>query len=277
MAEKAAEGAKGRPVAFLPWVDRGEAGDEGWAPAAPDSDGPESAGRPPEASSQVAEAPRPAGRKAAVAGSESTAPDERASHSSERIAELSAHVARRAPAFVEDADDTEDGEPIEVPEEIDPEQVADRIVRGLSRKSLSVAEVEARLYTEGVAEKDALEILERFTRFGYLDDLRMAEQLVVSLRDRKKLGRSSIQQELRARKIDPEAIASALDELDGDDEYRTALELARKRLPSLRSLSDEVAERRLTGFLARRGYAGGLVQRVVRETIRKPGSSVRFR
>ncbi|MDY0913071.1 regulatory protein RecX [Rathayibacter festucae] len=211
------------------------------------------------------------------------------------IAELSAHVARRdtapsaAPAQSSRADDTaavdsveddaaeEDSFAEDLPEEPDPEQIADRIVRGLSRKSLSVAEVEARLYTEGVAEKDAIDILERFARFGYLDDYKMAESLVLQLRERKKLGRSSIMQELRARKLDPDAIATALDEFDGDDEYRTAMELARKRLPSLRSLSDEVAERRLTGFLARRGYAGALVQRVVRETVRKPGSSVRFR
>lgn len=237
MGEKAAEGAQGRPVAFLPWV----RGDDEQAVAS--SEGSDA--RDVDARSSVAD----------------------------RVAELSAHVAMREPRFDEAPGDSEP----EAPEEPDPEQIADRIVRGLARKSLSVAEVEARLYTEGVPEKDALEIVERFTRFGYLDDFRMAEQLVVSLRDRKKLGRSSIQQELRARKLDPEAIASALDELDGDDEYRTALELARKRLPSLRSLSDEVAERRLTGFLARRGYAGALVQRVVRETIRRPGSSVRFR
>lgn len=237
MGEKAAEGAPGRPVAFLPWV---RSDDEQALSSSEGSDV-----RHIDARSPVAD----------------------------RVAELSAHVARREPRFDEAPDDSEP----EGPEEPDPEQIAERIVRGLARKSLSVAEVEARLYTEGVPEKDALEIVERFARFGYLDDFRMAEQLVVSLRDRKKLGRSSIQQELRARKLDPEAIASALDELDGDDEYRTALELARKRLPSLRSLSDEVAERRLTGFLARRGYAGALVQRVVRETVRRPGSSVRFR
>ncbi|PPF66804.1 hypothetical protein C5C18_09115 [Rathayibacter tritici] len=266
MAEKAAEGAGGRPVAFLPWVDRSAAEDEGWAPAAPDTERPGAS-----AQSRESEAPGANEPKSTNRGAGGSAVG---SGGSERIAELSAHIARRAPAFIEDADDEE---AVEGPREVDPEQVADWIVRGLSRKSLSVAEVEARLYTEGVAEKDAFEIVERFTRFGYLDDLKMAEQLVVSLRDRKKLGRSSLQQELRARKLDPDAIASALDELDGDDEYRTALELARKRLPSLRSLSDEVAERRLTGFLARRGYAGGLVQRVVRETIRQPGSSVRFR
>lgn len=237
----------GRPVAFLPWVSEGE--------------------RESEASVSA-----PA---VAEAGDERT----------DRIAELSAHVARRSavPAAVaEVSEDTPefpdaDEDVSELPEEPDPEQIADRIVRGLARKSLSVAEVEARLYTEGVAEKDALEILDRFARFGYLDDHRMAEQLVTQLRERKKLGRSSIMQELRARKLDADAIATALDELDGDDEYRTAVELARKRLPSLRSLSDEVAERRLTGFLARRGYSGALVQRVVRETVRKPGSSVRFR
>ncbi|WP_094742694.1 regulatory protein RecX [Rathayibacter sp. VKM Ac-2630] len=234
----------GRPVAFLPWVSEGEGEPE-------------------------AVVPTPV---AAEAGDERT----------DRIAELSAHVARRsaAPAEVsEEAPEFRDADEdvSELPEEPDPEQIADRIVRGLARKSLSVAEVEARLYTEGVAEKDALEILDRFARFGYLDDHRMAEQLVTQLRERKKLGRSSIMQELRARKLDADAIATALDELDGDDEYRTAVELARKRLPSLRSLSDEVAERRLTGFLARRGYSGALVQRVVRETVRKPGSSVRFR
>jgi len=246
VGEKAAEGAQGRPVAFLPWVKDDAAEVEAAEPAV------------------------------------------------DAIAELSAHVARRdaapskAPGRSSRSEDStadvaendsaeEDSYAEDLPEEPDPEQIADRIVRGLSRKSLSVAEVEARLYTEGVAEKDAIDILERFTRFGYLDDYKMAESLVIQLRERKKLGRSSIMQELRARKLDPDAIATALDELDGDDEYRTAMELARKRLPSLRSLSDEVAERRLSGFLARRGYAGALVQRVVRETVRKPGSSVRFR
>ncbi|KZX22616.1 regulatory protein RecX [Rathayibacter tanaceti] len=245
-------------MAFLPWVDQDSA-----------------TAHPVDRESPAVSSPR--------SGGEGEARSLPGLASSERIAELSAHVARRAPAFdavgEEGAPDDSswvDSDEVER-EEIDPEQVADRIVRGLSRKSLSVAEVQARLYTEGVAEKDAVDIVERFTRFGYLDDLRMAEQLVASLRDRKKLGRSSIQQELRSRKLDPDAIASALDELDGDDEYRTALELARKRLPSLRSLSDEVAERRLTGFLARRGYAGALVQRVVRETVRSSGSGVRFR
>ncbi|NRD09839.1 RecX family transcriptional regulator [Rathayibacter agropyri] len=249
-------------MAFLPWVDKdkvSEAGsarptgtdDEGWAVAVPE---PATVGYV---------APGPAALDVAA---------------SERIAELSAHITGQlGTSEPGDPHDSPEDEAVEAPEEIDPERIADRIVRGLSRKSLSVAEVEAQLYTEGVAEKDALEIIERFSRFGYLDDLRMAEQLVASLRERKKLGRSSIQQELRARKLDPDAIATALDELDGDDEYRTALELARKRLPSLRSLSDEVAERRLTGFLARRGYSGGLVQRVVRETVRRSGPSIRFR
>ncbi|WP_162239024.1 MULTISPECIES: regulatory protein RecX [unclassified Rathayibacter] len=236
-------------MAFLPWVK---------------ADAPAEQEAPSEQSAPVSTIGRSESRAAAA----------------ERVAELSAHVARRSASEARDeAPREEDDREIELaaPEEPDPEQIADRIVRGLSRKSLSVAEVEARLYTEGVAEKDALEILERFARFGYLDDYKMAEQLVLSLRERKKLGRSSIQQELRGRKLDPDAIASALDEFDGDDEYRTALELARKRLPSLRSLSDEVAERRLTGFLARRGYGGALVQRVVRETVRRPGSSPRFR
>ncbi|SMH47503.1 regulatory protein [Rathayibacter oskolensis] len=272
MGEEVTEGTGGRPVAFLPWV-TDEQADPARSRARSRADHP-GASRPGSA---------PVGDSGV-----------------DRIAELSAHVARRSPSAISERDasahdgrsatdasaaeeadvETNDTETLDTEafdaETIDPEQIADRIVRGLSRKSLSVAEVEARLYTEGVAEKDALEIVERFTRFGYLDDYRMAEELVASLRERKKLGRSSIQQELRSRKLDPEAVATALDELDGDDEYRTALELARKRLPSLRSLSDEVAERRLTGFLARRGYAGALVQRVVRETVRRPGSSVRF-
>lgn len=249
-------------MAFLPWVDKDQASaTAGARPSGTDDGG------------WAIAAPEPATTGHDARGAAAVGPAD-----AERIAELSAHITRQASTAEPDGQHAfPEDDAVEAPEEIDPEQVADRIVRGLSRKSLSVAEVEVRLYTEGVAERDALEIVERFTRFGYLDDLRMAEQLVVSLRERKKLGRSSIQQELRARKIDPDAIASALDALDGDDEYRTALELARKRLPSLRSLSDEVAERRLTGFLARRGYSGGLVQRVVRETVRGSGPSVRFR
>ncbi|ALS56698.1 regulatory protein RecX [Rathayibacter toxicus] len=150
------------------------------------------------------------------------------------------------------------------------EEAADRIVRSLSRGSLSIAEVEDRLLASSVPEKKAREIVTRFIRIGYLDDFRMAEELVNVLSERKRLGRSFIQHALRARQLDPEAIVAALDGLDGDDEYRRALELAHKRLPSLRSISREIAERRLAGFLTRRGYDGVLVQRVVRESICSP-------
>jgi regulatory protein len=69
-------------------------------------------------------------------------------------------------------------------------------------------------------------------------------------------------QELRAKGIDPEIMSEALDE-SGIDELTDALTIARMRDRQLSGLEPAVRERRLSGFLARRGYGYDVIRQTL--------------
>jgi regulatory protein len=160
--------------------------------------------------------------------------------------------------------------PVEpVPVETAPESAGERSARAhnismhaLARKGISSTEMVELLRSRELDESDVQFEVERLERVGLLNDDELASTLVRSLRERKGLGRSAISAELRRRKIDPSAIALALDEV-ADDELERALEVATKRAPQLRSLDQETARRRLSAFLMRKGYSGGVVSAAV--------------
>lgn len=129
------------------------------------------------------------------------------------------------------------------------------LLRKLRTRSLSVREARAALIEREVDEASTDAILERFVGNGYLDDAKLAEQLIHTGVERKGQGRGVISQTLAKRGIPREVIDAALEELP-DDELERALEFARGKARSMRDLDREVALRRLSGQLARRGYGG---------------------
>jgi regulatory protein len=138
-----------------------------------------------------------------------------------------------------------------------------RLTKWLARSPKSERECDAYLVEQ--TELDAsqrAEVLERMRGYGYLDDARLAEQLVNGRLARKGLGKAGMARELRQRGLDTETIDDALDESDAS-EFDTALELANKRARSLQDLEPEVARRRLYGYLGRRGFSGAVVSQVV--------------
>lgn len=145
-------------------------------------------------------------------------------------------------------------------------------MNALARRGMSVAEMHAYLLGREFDEAEAAEECSRLESVGLLDDFALAETLIRTLRDRKGLGRSGITAELRRRKIDSEAIEAALEDLD-DDELARAIELAERRAPQLRSLDRVTAERRLSGFLMRKGYSGGVARAAVDRALGQQSSS----
>ncbi len=77
----------------------------------------------------------------------------------------------------------------------------------------------------------------------------------------------ALREELRRKGVGQEDIASALAELDPDQELATARELIARRLPGTRGQPGPARMRRLVGLLARKGYPAGLAYRVVREAL----------
>jgi regulatory protein len=142
-------------------------------------------------------------------------------------------------------------------------------MRALGRKGISESELRT-LLTRQELDADVVEYeIERLTRVGLLDDVALATDLVDRLHDRKGLGRQGVVAELRRRGIDQVAIDAALEAAadDEDDEFVRANELAEKRAGQLRGLDRATAERRLSGFLMRKGYSGGVVRVAVERAL----------
>ncbi len=141
-------------------------------------------------------------------------------------------------------------------------------MHALTRRGQSVQEIRD-LLTARELDADEVEAeIERLLGAGLLDDAELAQNLVRSLTERKKLGRSALLAELRRRKLDPIVIEEAVAELDRDDEEERCLELARQRARQLNSVDDQTAERRLSGFLQRKGYSGDAIRKSVRTALR---------
>ncbi len=161
-------------------------------------------------------------------------------------------------------------------------EVAEAAERGLLKKlrarELSVSEAKTYLAQQDL-DADALQgILDAFVDRGYLDDARAAEQIVHAGSDRKGQGRQAIAQTLAKRGIPRDIADAALAELP-DDDLERALEFARSKAGSMRSLERDVALRRLAGQLARRGYGGSLALTAARAALdeaARPVGRVRF-
>lgn len=150
-------------------------------------------------------------------------------------------------------------------------------MKALARRSLSQRELERMLRDSGADESAVAAEIDRLARVGLLDDEALAQSLVASLQERKGLGRTAIAAELTRRLLAPAAIEYALELVDTGDELARASELARKRAPQLSSLDRDAAVRRLSGYLARRGYSGSTVRAAVEQALPlQSRSKVRF-
>lgn len=152
------------------------------------------------------------------------------------------------------------------------------LMRRLRARSLSEREARSLAADQGLDADDVEVLIGRLVRLGYLDDARLAEQLVHTAVERKGQGRAVIAQTLSQRGIERDVAREAMDALP-DDEYERALEFARRKARTLSSLDRETALRRLHGQLARRGFGGasaGAAARAALDELAPGRSGVRF-
>jgi regulatory protein len=139
----------------------------------------------------------------------------------------------------------------------DPESVARSLcLRALTGAPKTRQQLADLLAQRGVPEEAAETVLDRFTEVGLIDDAAYARAWVSSRQAGRGLARRALSAELRAKGVDPEVAAEAVEAVDDDDEREAARRLVRV-----------TASRRLVGMLARKGYNGGLAAAVVREAL----------
>ena len=150
----------------------------------------------------------------------------------------------------------------------DPDEVA-RIVclRLLDRRAYSRAELATAMRKRGVPPEAAERVLDRFTHLALIDDAALADGYALAQHRERGLAARAVAAKLRRRGIDDETVQSAVDQLDRDKEEAAARAIVERRLRSLAGLEPAVQIRRLAGVLARKGYAPGLVNQVVRAAV----------
>ena len=98
-----------------------------------------------------------------------------------------------------------------------------------------------------------------------MNDREFARYWVESRQRTKKVSRRIIVGELRSKGIVDEIIDESMRDISDEDEFTIALDFASKKTRSLAKLENSVAYRRLHGALARRGFSGSVISRVLAE------------
>jgi regulatory protein len=144
----------------------------------------------------------------------------------------------------------------------------DRALNLLSHRDRSHRELERRLLQAGYEPEEVAEALEALQRSGLVDDERFARAVVEQEAGRRLSGRRAVAAALASKGVDGEAAQAALADLDDLAGERDRAEaLASARAGRLAGLPPEVAHRRLTGLLARRGYPPGVARDAARRAL----------
>ncbi|WP_152485648.1 regulatory protein RecX [Leucobacter chironomi] len=188
--------------------------------------------------------------------------------------------SRAAEAEMPEAEMPE-AEPVEATtDESDRSSAYDDGVRVLARRARSSGELRDELQRLEHPAHEVEAVIDEFEQSHYLDDAGLARAVTEKLRETKRASRAQIRVKLRERRLPDAIIEAALGELDVDEEFALLRETAQDRARKLGGLDRQTAERRLLGFLARRGWSGEPAMRAAREALdggASGGSGVRFR
>ncbi|HWV24037.1 MAG TPA: regulatory protein RecX [Thermomicrobiales bacterium] len=139
-----------------------------------------------------------------------------------------------------------------------------RALNLIAYRPRAAGELATKLREKGFSPDAVEAAVARMTDLGYLDDRDFADRWVESRQSGRPRSVRMLKQELRQKGVDREIVESAVENA-GIDEFGDALELARKRATSMTGLDPITRERRLGGYLARRGYGFDIIRRVLEQ------------
>lgn len=129
----------------------------------------------------------------------------------------------------------------------------------LARSAKSAHQLRQILEKREIDAEIAEMVIQRFIEVGLIDDKLFAETIVNSRRKFKGSSKSVIKRELVTKGVGAELIEDVVSEITNEDELATATDLAIKRIPRLAALDKDVRQRRLFGYLSRKGYGSNVV------------------
>jgi regulatory protein len=151
----------------------------------------------------------------------------------------------------------------ESPRQLSPERQEQRarnvLLYQLARSAKSAHQLRQILEKREIDAEIAESVIQRFIEVGLIDDKLFAETIVNSRRKFKGSAKSVIKRELVEKGVGSELIEDVVSDITPEDELATASDLAVKRIPRLANLAPDVRQRRLFGYLSRKGYGSNVV------------------
>ena len=137
----------------------------------------------------------------------------------------------------------------------------------LESKVFSKERLVEELEKQAFSERSIRATRDYFERLGYLKDLKYAQNWVDSRQRSNPRSKNLLLHELLNKGVDGATADRVLRKIGDEDEQRLALQIAQKQVLRYNSLPQHVAERRLRGFLMRRGFDHAAIQRTVKQVL----------
>lgn len=128
----------------------------------------------------------------------------------------------------------------------------------LSRYTATVKKMRQKLYEKEYKKPVVDSVISRLCELKYLDDLAVAESIVNQKSG--KLGKNRLKAELKNKGISAEIISSVLDELDENDVFTSALNVAKKWFRS-HTIDDYNDYQKFVRFMAYRGFDYDIIKK----------------
>lgn len=138
------------------------------------------------------------------------------------------------------------------------------LLHQLARSAKSTHQLRQILEKREIPSEIAERVLERFTEVGLIDDAAYAETIVNSRRNFKGLAKSAIKRELAEKGVSAQLVEQAVDGITTEVDLESAKQLAARRIRQMQSLEADVRQRRLAGYLGRKGYPSNVVFAAIR-------------
>ena len=148
----------------------------------------------------------------------------------------------------------------ELQEQDNLERAYQRTLGLLAHRARSTVEISRYLERLDVTPEAVAIILERLMTHGYLDDLQFAQAWVGDRERFRPRSPAALRNELREKGVSQEIIAQVLSDIDQDESAHRAAESYARRL---QSLDERSFRQKLGNHLLRRGFAHGVVWKVV--------------
>jgi regulatory protein len=139
------------------------------------------------------------------------------------------------------------------------------ILRLLERGPKTSDQLRQALLKAEVPSEIAEALITRFAEVELIDDRQYAQQLSDASRRTKGMARSAVRRKLAQKGLDQAIIDQVTTEISDEAELEAAIEAACKRFGQLQSYPPEVRNRRLVGFMQRRGFSSAVVFAAIRE------------